>query len=121
MAFSDPISITLAGVATSLPRISTGGNASNYATSDGLLRLTISHQPGAKRTRRMMRLDQTKVSADPFIPAQNVLVRQSFWTMADVPAVGFTLTESKDLMAALVTYQSASTYAAYLKALGGES
>ena len=121
MALSDPLSITVAGNALSFPRVSVNGNSTVYRTADGLFTTTISHQYGANSARRMIRLDQRKLAADPFIPAQNRYVQQSFWTLNQVPTVGFTVTESKDLAKALLDFESASTYAALLKVLGGES
>lgn len=121
MALSDPLSLTIAGTATSFPRVATAGNASTYRTADSLFSLTVSHQYSASNVRRMLRLDQRKLTADPFIPAQNRYVNQSFWTVSMVPTAGFTATESKDLAKALLDFESATSYAALLKVLGGES
>lgn len=121
MSLGDSLAMTLAGVATTLPRVKVNGDSSVYRTADGLLQATISHIYTGSSARRMMRLDQKKYAADPFIPTQNRLIQQSFWTVSNVPTVGFTLTESKDLAKCVLDFESASSYAALLKILGGES
>lgn len=121
MSFGDSLAVTLAGVATTLPRVKVNGDSSVYRTSDGLLQATVSHLYGNSNARRMIRFDQKKYAADPFIPAQNRLVQQSFWTVCQVPTVGFTNTEAKDLAKMVNDFESATTYAMIIKLLGGES
>lgn len=121
MSLGDSLSVTLAGAGVTLPRVKVNGDSTVYRSSDGLLQATVSHLYGANNARRMIRFDQKKYAADPFIPAQNRLVSQSWWMVDMVPTVGFTLTESKDLAKCGMDYVSASTYAALLKILGGES
>lgn len=121
MSLGDVLAVTLAGAATNLPRVKVNGDSSVYRTADGLLQATVSHSYGGSSARRMIRFDQKKYATDPFIPAQNRLVTQSWWSVSMVPTVGFSLTEQKDLAKCGIDYVSATTYAALLKILGGES
>jgi hypothetical protein len=68
MAFADPQSVTISAVTSSLPRVSTGQGTSEYLSADGLIKLSASNAYG-RRTRRVLRLDHSKITADPFIPA----------------------------------------------------
>jgi hypothetical protein len=121
MSLGDSLAATLAGTGVTLARVKVNGDSTVYRTADGLLQATVSHQYAASNARRMIRWDQKKYASDPFIPAQNRLVSQSFWTVQMVPTVGFSLTEQKDLAKAASDYMSASTFASYIKFLGGES
>jgi hypothetical protein len=44
MAFSDPQSLTINSVATSLPRTAFGTNSGAFTSGDGSVKLSISHQ-----------------------------------------------------------------------------
>lgn len=120
MAFTDPQSVTVSGTAISLPRTSSGVNAGGFTSADGLTSMVVSHQYG-KRYRRMLKLSQSKTSADPLIPSQNVRSTQSCWLVTDTPVNGFTIAESKALVDALVAYLAASTGARVTQLLGGEN
>jgi hypothetical protein len=124
MAFADPQSVTISGVnggaALSLPRTSSGPSSGEFTSADGLIKMTISHRY-SKRYGRMLKLTQSKLSADPLNPAVNSNKIQSCWMAVDVPPVGFTITESKAIVDALVAYLSASTGAKVTQLLGGES
>lgn len=121
MAFSEPQSLTIGGVATSFPRVDTGANRSVYLTADGNRKLTIASAYGPKRVRRTARLDLRKVAADVLFPAQNTPYTESFYFVCDSPLYGFTTTELKDEGAALMTWATASTNANLIKILGGEN
>lgn len=120
MSLADPQSITVSGVTTSLPRVSVGVNQSSYLSADGLIGMTLSHAYG-KRTRRVIRVDHNKVTADPFIPAQNTKVGMSNYLVFDVPVAGYTLAEAQAVYTGFKTQFSASTDAIIVKLLGGES
>lgn len=120
MAFADPQSVTINTVATPLPRISAGTNSSLYSSADGTVLLSASSQYG-KRTRRTIRLSQSKVSADPLVPSQNTRSSMSAYIVVDVPVNGFTNTEAKYIVDALVAYLAASSGAQVTKLLGGEN
>jgi len=120
MALSDPQSITINAIANSLPRITTGPNTSTYQSADGLIQLTVSSSYG-KRVRRTVRVTQTKISADPYLPAQNVKQSMSFYFVFDLPLVGFTPTEAKYVSDGFITMMAASSGALWTKVLGGEN
>jgi hypothetical protein len=121
MAFSDPQSITpTGGSAISLPRTAAGENRSVYTSADGLNVFQISSQYG-KRNRRTLRITQNKITADPFIPANNVRINGTVYIVTDFPVAGFTVAEQAALAGGLCTYASASTNANLVKLLGGEN
>jgi hypothetical protein len=119
---SDPLSVTIGSDpgAVSVPRVSTGNGTSRYQSADGLVTLTLSSSYG-KRTRRVARVDRTKVSSDVFIPANNVQLSASVYVVFDHPVQGFTSAEMVDMMAGLFGLLTASTNADAVKLLGGES
>lgn len=120
MAFSDPQSITISGTTISLPRVSTGDGQSKYLSSDGLVALTASSQYG-RRVRRVLRLDHSKVSADVYLPEQNVRKSMSCYMVFDLPTDGYTNADAKAVYVGLNTLYTASTHALIDKLLGGES
>lgn len=120
MSFADPQTVTISAVTTPLPRVSVGDDKSEYLSADGLIRMLASHDYG-KRTRRMLRLDTSKISADPYKPAENVKVSMSIYTVFDLPPAGYT---SAEALAAWVGYKTQVTASSDLlisKLLGGES
>lgn len=120
MSFTDPQSITIAGVTTPLPRVSVGSNGSDYQSADGLIRLSASHAYG-RRTRRVIRVDHSKITADPFIPSNNTKVSMSNYIVFDVPPAGYTNTQVKEIFDGLRTALGLSSDALITKLLGGES
>jgi hypothetical protein len=120
MAFSDPQSVTISGTAVSLPRVNVGNNGSEYLSSDGLVKLSASNSYG-KRTRRVLRLDHAKITADPYIPAQNAKVSMSNYIVFDVPVVGYTNAEALAVYAGFKAAFTATSDALITKLLGGES
>lgn len=120
MAFSDPQSLTINAVAQSLPRTSTGNNESFYTKDDGTVKLSIRHTYG-RRDRSLVRVDFKKVAADPFLSGVNKEYGMSVTLSIDTPPTGFTNTEQKYVVDALVAYLAASSGANVTKVLGGES
>jgi hypothetical protein len=120
MAFSDPQSITINAVPNSLPRVSSRDNAGIFSKDDGNVKLTVSNLYG-KRTRRTARIDFRKVAADPLFPAQNTPYSMSFYVVVDVPPVGFSVTEQKQVIDGFIAWMNASSGAAITKILGGEN
>lgn len=117
MAFTDPQSVTINAVAQPLPRISAPTGAGSFQKDDGSYKLTISHQMG-KRTRRNVRLDFSKVAADPYAPAINNRYTGSVYLVIDhPPSGGWTNTEIKDIVLGLTGWL---TSANVLKVLGSE-
>jgi len=120
MSYTDPQSVTINTVATSLPRVSSGVNSGGFATSDGTVRLDVSNSYG-KRTRRTIGLTQSKISADPLVPSSNVRNTMRCYVVVDTPVNGFTVTEQKYLVDALSAYLAASSGARVTQLLGGEN
>lgn len=120
MSFTDPLSITVSTVTSSLPRTSVGDDESEYTSSDGLLQVSASHQYG-KRTRRLLRVDTSKIAPDPFKPAENVKLSMSFYIVFDMPQAGFTAAEAMALYTGFSAMYGASSSAMVTKLLGGES
>jgi hypothetical protein len=120
MALTDPQSITIAGTTTPLPRVSTGKNQAEYLSADGLIKLGLSHAYG-RRTRRVLRLDHSKLTADPYIPAQNAKVSMSCYMVIDVPVAGYTNQQVMDTYLGLKTLMTATSDANISKLIGGES
>jgi hypothetical protein len=112
--------MTINAVAQTMPRISSGPNAGAFSTADGTYKESISHTYGT-RTRRVLRLDASKVAADPLIPAQNTRYSMSAYLVVDVPTFGYTVAEQKLVVDGLVAYLAASTGARVTQLLGGEN
>jgi len=121
MAFADPQSVTINGVATSLPRTGSSSNAGTFLSADGLVKESISHTNSGKRIRSVVRLDQSLSVTDPIIPAQNVVTKQAVYLVVDRPVVGLTIAQQKYLVDALVAYLSASSGAKVTQLLGTEN
>jgi len=121
MAFTDPLALTINAVALNPPRISLSGDESIYQTSDGLVSVKASHDYGASRNRHLLRIDHSKITSDPFIPADNRKVGMSFYLVFDVPTVGYSLTEQMQVYTGQKTMFTASSDAMITKLLGGES
>jgi len=120
MSLTDPNSVTISGTTTSLPRISVGEDRSDYTSSDALIQLIASHDYG-KRVRRMIRLDTSKITADPFDTSQNVKVGMSVYTVFDLPPAGYTNAEALAVFTGFNTLCTATSNANISKLLGGES
>lgn len=120
MALSDPQTITINAVANSLARIGFGENSGRFRKDDTTVELAISHQYGS-RTRRVMRIDHRKIATDPLVPTVNVPYNMNFYIVLDVPKVGYTIAEQKQVIDGFITYLNASSGAKITQLLGGES
>lgn len=120
MAFTDPQTITISGTATPLPLTSRGQQGADYRSADGLITLSANHAYG-RRTRRVLRVDHSKLTTDPFLPTQNVKVSMSNYIVFDIPPAGYTNTEALAVYAGFKTLFTATSDAAITKLLGGES
>lgn len=101
--FSDPTSISVGqtvtpsgGTAKSLARIRTDGYASEYATSDGLYGLKITHTRGS-RTRSEARLDFYTQYTDPSTGLEKT-VSASAYVVLNRPQAGFTNTQLTEIL-----------------------
>lgn len=123
MSFADPQSVTfpapLAGT-ISLPRVSVGDFSSRYQSGDSLVALSASSTIG-KRTRRVLRLDHSKISADVFLPSTNVEQSMSVYMVFDIPNVGYSVAEQTAVYTGLKTTMTAGSDLLITKLLGGES
>jgi hypothetical protein len=120
MAFADPQSVTISGSAISLPRTSAEKDGGTFTAADQNTKLTVSHANGARRRHRI-RLDSTKIAADPLMASTNVISSMSVSLLVDVPLAGFDVTQQKAVVDALVAYLTASTGARVAQLLGGEN
>lgn len=116
--FADPQTVTVNAVAQTLAAISREELKSVYREDVAEYELVISHQESGKRNRRVVRLNRKTISADPFIPAQNVENTVSYYLVVDSPLAGFSNTQMKDDILGLTGWLSSANV---LKVLGGES
>lgn len=110
---TSPQSLTINTVATDYHQISDDEFSSTYRSQDGSLEFKVSHQVTAKRARRMARLDQTKVAADP-LTAVNAYQKTGVYFVIDEPSFGFTDTEIGYLVEALKTWLTSANITAML-------
>jgi len=119
MAYSDPQSVTISGTAISLPRTSVRVNGSTYTSGDGLVAVRGDHTYG-RRTRRVLRIDHSKIAADPFTAA-NTKFSMSNYIVFDVPPTGYSVADQTAVYAGFKAMFIASSDALITKLLGGES
>lgn len=103
MAFADPQTITVNTVAKTLNRIKSDGYRSEYASADEEYRMTISHQESKTRTRRMIRIDQRVVAADP-LTSVNEYKSLGIYLVVDEPEYGFSDTAIDYVVQALTAW-----------------
>lgn len=120
MAFNDPVDFDPGTGEVELFRVISGVNTSTYSNPTGTLRLRAEHNY-ARRTRRVIRVDVNKITADPFIPAQNSKVSASLYLVADLPVAGYDVTEISNLYVGLNTMLTAGTNDKLEAWLGGQS
>lgn len=120
MALPDPQSVTISGTATSLPRTGFTNTSGTFASADGAISETVSHQYG-KRTRHLIRLDHSKVAADPFTSGINTKYAASVYIVVDQPNVGYTSAELKAVVDGFLAQLAASSGTLITRILGGES
>lgn len=120
MALPDPQSITIGGVASSLPRVGQSDGSGTFRKDDTSIEFLANHKIGA-RTRHTVRINSNKVDVDPLVPTVNRPYSMSATLTVDVPNVGYSLTEQKDIVTGFLTWFTASSGANLIKILGGES
>lgn len=119
--FTDPQSLTINTVATSLPRVSVGAYNGVYASADGAVKMTISHQNrknGAESS--LVRFDQKVVVNNPLtgLPSAQPITTY-FVVQRPANSVGVTDAQVGYLMSAALAWLSVS--ANQTKLLGLES
>lgn len=107
MAFSDPQTVTIDAVPYTLNRVKSDGYKSEYLAADESLKLTISHQETKDRTRRMMRIDQRVVAADP-LTSENEYKSAGIYLVIDEPEYGFTDDELDDAVQGFFAWASSA-------------
>jgi len=121
VSLADPQTVTISAATTPLPRTSVDKDESEYTSSDGLIRLSVSHSYG-KRTRRLIRIDHAKMAPDAFRPTENVQVGMAVYTVFDLPGKGgYTPAEALAVWQGFNAQLSATSNAVVTKLLGGES
>jgi len=103
MALADPQTLTVNTVAKTLNRISTLGAKSEYATADEEFKFIVSHQESKGRTRRMIRVNQRVVAADP-LTSTNEWKELGVYLVMDEPEYGFSDTEIDYVVQALTAW-----------------
>lgn len=120
MAFADPQTITINAVAQVCARTDQDPQGI-FITSDGLVKETIGQATSGKdRFRRLIRLDHKKIAANPFDSSLNAYYNMACYVVVDVPSVGYTVTEQKQVTDGFMAYLTASSGAKMLQLLGGE-
>jgi hypothetical protein len=120
MALADQ-SVTINAVAVSLPRIGSGLTSGVFQSSDGLVKETVSHSFSGKRNRRLIRIDHRKVAPDPFISTVNAEYKMAAYLVMDVPTIGYTVVEQKQVVDGFIAQLNATSGALITKLLGSES
>lgn len=120
MAYTDPQVITIATVANSLPRTGSGIGVGTFQKDDSTIKLDVTHVY-AKRVRRTVRLNHSKIATDPLQPTNNTRLSASVYLVADVPITGYSPAEVKGIIDALTGWLTASTGANATKFVGGEA
>lgn len=105
MAFTDPQTITVNTVEQTLNRIKSDGYRSEYLEADEEFKMTISHQETKTRTRRMIRIDQRVVAADP-LTSVNEYKDLGVYLVIDEPEYGFADAEIDYVVQALCAWLS---------------
>jgi hypothetical protein len=118
--FADPLSITYATVAKSLPAVGRGTDSSQYKLNDSgtVYTLSLSHQFKPRRTRAVARLQRDAFAADPLVPTSNTLASMTTTLTIDFPTTGLTAADAQNLANALTGF---ATSANILKLCNGET
>lgn len=120
MALADQ-TVTINSVAVSLPRTGSTLTSGEFTSGDGLVKEIVSHQKNAKRSRHLFRIEHSKVAADPFQSTINAKYSMSAYVVFDVPPVGYTVAEAKQVIDGFFAQMNASSGALITKVLGNEN
>ena len=119
MALTDPQSITI-GSAIALGRTQDDGGTSIYRSADLTVLETVSaQQTKAGRIRSQIRVDQSKVSADP-LTAVNIQQTGSVYIVFDFPKFGFSTAEKIQIFTGLNGQLTATSNKVLTQLLGLE-
>jgi len=104
MALTDPQTITIDSTPITLAKTNPGENQTIYQSSDGNLKLTISHQETKSgRTRHLARVDKRVVAADP-LTSENEYKSLGFYFVIDEPEFGFSDSDIDDVVQGVFTW-----------------
>lgn len=118
--FTDPQTITIAGSAITLPRVTQKAQSAIYKNADETVVLEIeTTTTGRNRKRHFAKSTKRKVVVDPLVVDKQDFDTLSFSTVADRPSYGFSLQEFTDLINAHIAWLQTSGVIA--KLWGGES
>jgi hypothetical protein len=120
MSYADPQSVTISGSANSLPRVSSGDKNGAFQKEDATVRLSIAHSKSGSKSRRLARLDHSKIATDPFVAGNSITVGMGCYLVVETPPQGYTPAEAKAVVDGFVAWLSASTGANVTRLLGGE-
>jgi len=112
MAFSDPITITVNAVNKNLARQfqPIPGGPSTFGMADESFKAEISHQiVKGKRERHLWKVTQKAITANPFVPAENVENYATCYLVLDNPRQGFTDVDLQYLVQATASFISSVT------------
>jgi len=122
VAYTDPLSVTISAATSALPRTFAEGDESAYTSADGLIKVSVNHSLVKQgRARRVLRIDHSKITSDPFKPSENVKVGMALSTIFDIPPAGYTNTEVLAVYTGYKAMLAANSDALITKLLGGES
>lgn len=116
--FADPQSITVNAVAKTLPAVSRAADSSVYQMDTGDYRLTIQKTRSGNRKRFAVRIDARKIAPDPLTASNNVEYTSTCILTFNMPFVGYTNVEMKDIGLALTGWATSTNL---LKVLGEET
>lgn len=88
MAFTDPQTLTINAVPFELNKVRVEAQKSVYSTAEEDVKMTISHQESKNRTRRMVRIDNRVVAANP-LTSVNEFKTAGVYLVIDEPEYGF--------------------------------
>lgn len=120
MAYADPQTVTVNAVPITLARSGSALNQGTFQSADTLYSMSVSHTYG-RRSRRALRFNISKISADPLVPSQNLRSSASIMLVVDQPVNGYTVAELKQAVDGFVAYLSGSSGARVSQLLGGEN
>jgi hypothetical protein len=118
---TDPQSITVDGVAISLPLINNQGNTSLYRSADGLHRLKIGYTEQNRNTRFVIRFEEDVVADNPIGQSDsNTKVTGVVQVLFDQPNFGITDARMVDIVAGLKTWLTTTSGGIVERVLGNE-
>lgn len=107
--FSEPITITVDGVAKVMPRVSSVGQKSLYQLPDGTFNLIIDHnKTKAGRLRHVSRFEERAVVVNP-LDSSNDYDTTALTIIIERPEFGFSMDRVDDLLQAFKVWLTTAT------------